>query len=561
MSYLLETLGRGLLGQLLDAFAGQLPGDGPEALADLQARLTQAPTSADLAIRLGVLLVREQRCVEAQAILRRVPAAHPQRRQAVIAQACAADELGQHEDALALVTQAAELDPRDPAAAFAVGYCQERLGREAEAVRAYRRAAELCPRLRNAHERLAALAVRAGQWTRALTCYRTLSELEPGDLGVSLTLGMLQLLDDEPAAAAETLQRALLIESPCHDEDLAAADRISDEDQLRHAIITVQRLVEKYPGVPEFHVHLGDLYVKGGEDDRALTQYAAALELHPQFLEATIKLGTQHLRRGRFEDAARYFNRAVELNDRLLLGLVGLTLAQRACGREREADATLTLAGGLEPNSTLLMSEATRLHLKAEALATQRGDSAAVSSGTSTLEDTFLFEAIQRHRQGAINCPGDADLHYRYGVLLRQVGQVEQASEALAEAVRLAPGCARALLRLGLVQAERGQRPESAVALQAAFAADERQIELHYQLAILFSDRARFQLALERIEHTAASECQAAEQRANLTLALQNVGMVDRPSTLSRCLSELPRGVEMGRRFSEAGAAVDWFQS
>ena len=119
MSYLLETLGRGLLAELLSAFENQLPGAADEEPEYLQSRCSKSPTSVDLAVRLGVSCLRRMRLVEARQAFENALALSPPSSQPALGLACVYDELGRLDQTLRYLSIAQAHDPDDPAIAFA----------------------------------------------------------------------------------------------------------------------------------------------------------------------------------------------------------------------------------------------------------------------------------------------------------------------------------------------------------------------------------------------------------------------------------------------------------
>jgi superkiller protein 3 len=545
MSYLLETLGRGLLGRLLDAFESQLPSS-PEDADTLALRQRHATTSFDLALRLATAYLREARLSKARDAFEQARHLDGPAHLPALGLACVYAELDRLDRALHCLSRAHADDPGDPAITFAIGLCLEQQGDCDAAIQSYTRSVDLCPQLRNAYERLAAIAVHRGDWYEAHRCYAQLAQLEPDDLDVLLTLANLHLQQGDTADAVEVYQRALLIEPESATETLDDAE-LEDDGQLRQAIVALEKLVGKYPGATEFRVHLADLYVKAGDDHRAVAQYRAALDLQPSFLEATVKLGTQHLRRQRYEDAAQTFNRAVELNDRLLTAFVGLGVAQHVAGSERDAQATFDLAASLAPNSTLLFSETNRLHLKS---LRRPGDTAFACDQPlpGPGQDEYLVEAIRRHQQVVLTCPHQADLHYRHGLLLRQIGDFAAAQQAFREALAINPSYVKALVKLGITCRELGQPEEALDIFRQVVSLDEQQVNLHYELALLFAQYNRFDLAVERFEASLTGKAGGREFRHNLALALQNIGMVDRADATWRSICELSRPTESALR-------------
>jgi tetratricopeptide (TPR) repeat protein len=541
MSYLLEALGRGLLCDLRSAFVNQLPVCPDDEARGLQRRLAASPHSRDLALRLGAVHLHAGHLTDARAAFETALRNDPGTTPALLGLACVCDELGQFDQALAYLQQAQERDPGDPAVAFGIGFSHERLERLAPAKLGYRRAQELCPRLRNAYERLAAIAIRELDWPAAVNEYERLVEMESGDLDALLTLGSLYLQVGRAPEAIECYQRALFIEPEISDDPLPSCENIEGEEQIRAAIQKAERLVQKYPGVAPFRVHLGDLYVKAGRDHKAVEQYQDALATQPNFLEATVKLGTQHMRQGRYIDAALTFNRAVELNDRLMTAFAGLGVAQQASGYQREALATFDLAASLEPSSTLLFTEAARLQLQTE----QRAELDQDSDEAADDDDALLAEALRRHDRAARQTPADADVHYRRGLLLRQVGRHDDAIAAFRQAIHTNPAFAKAQVKLAVCLKENGQEAEALAAFQHALRLEAKDIDTHYRLGLLFAQRNQFDLATEEFERILPVSEGGAAFRASLVLALQNIGMLDRATAAWHAICELSGGIDL----------------
>jgi tetratricopeptide (TPR) repeat protein len=252
----------------------------------------------------------------------------------------------------------------------------------------------------------------------------------------------------------------------------------------------------------------------------------------------------------------------VELNDRLMLAFVGLGVSQHSAGSAHEALASFDLAASLEPSTTLLFAEAARLHLQAQRGVPRPGprESGARLSGyfpavgvvnrprgrchsagteASPRDEDLLRESIRRHRQGLLRAPEHADLHYRHGLLLRQAGEYEGAIEAFRDAVRINPHYAKALIKLGICLKETGQTEEAIAVFKQALLLDNRYVDVHYQLGLLFAQRNRFELAVEEFEQAVSGNARNTAFRANLALALQNIGMLDRAAATWRSICEL----------------------
>lgn len=556
MSLLLEILGGGLLGDLLSAFEGQLPICEEDDSTALRSRRRECPDSVDLALRHGVAALRRMRLAESRSAFEDAARLAPRSAKPRLGLACVEDELGRLDAALRHLFVAHEFDPGDPAIVFSIAFCLERDGGMDKAELHYRRAIALCPRLRNAHERLAAIALRRRDLEEARRCYAQLAEIEPDDVEILMALASLNLATGRALDAVALFERALLVEPQCTEDELDDADSVHDSTSLARAIEKLSAFARKYPGIPDFHVHLGDLHVKAGNADQAILEYETALRLQPRSIDALIKLGTQQLRLSRYIDAAQTFNRAVELNDRVVAAYVGLGVAQEDAGRDAEAAATFDLASSVEPNTTLLFAETTRLQLKADRHArAERQRRERIDPPVAAAKEDLLEEQIRRHRQALAMRPNHADLHYRFGLLLKQSGDVEGAMKAFRDAIAINPAYLKATVKLGICLRQSGRADEALDVFRRALSIRDDVIDAHYELGLLFAQRNRFDLAVEEFERALEARPQSVALRANLALALQSLGMLDRASAAWRSICELAR--EYDQPSEPASASAD----
>ena len=311
------------------------------------------------------------------------------------------------------------------------------------------------------------------------------------------------------------------------------------------AIEVLTKLIERRPECADQHLQLGDLYNKTDRRDQAINAYLRAVELNPDYLEATIKVGTARLRQGEYVEAAQAFNRAVEINDRIVSAYVGLGVAQQGLGQSDEAFATLEMAAEIEPNSTLLFSEIARLQLTvtaAEQVKKYVSPQSIVAhpQGPPSDEVSAVTEQqIQKLKDALVKRPHHADVHYRLGLLLRHQGDLDGAIESFQRAVEINPQYFKALTKLGLALRETGRLDEAVGVHKRALDIDAESVELHYQLGLIFADRNEFSLALERFEFAASKEPDNLDYVANLALALQNMGLLDRAQATWQTLCEL----------------------
>lgn len=556
MSHVLESLGRGLLGRLDGAFTSVLGLDSDETREELQAIVDANADDLDARIRLAARMLRADEPTAALAEFRAILAIDEQHTAARIGAACALDDMGRIEDAIAEFEILYQSGAPGPAVIFCMGFCHERSGRTLEATTYYREALDACPTLRNAHERLAAIYVKTNRIAAAIKHYRELCRLDPDRTDVQLTLSTLMLRRGDGEAAIRGFGRAIANEPDnwaSRDDDVS---ELESAGLLREAIEKLHGRIEIEPNNADARMRLGDLYSRVGNEAAATKQYSTAVEIAPDYMEAHVKLGTQHLRAGRFEEAARRFAAALELNDRLLGAYVGLGVAQHATGRSDEALASFDQARNIEPNSTLLFSEVARMQLKAAAAKESEQclrsivDEVDPARSRSTSGDMDLIsQQIERHRQAAAQRPNHADVHYRLGLLLRNRGQVEESIACYRRAVEINPAYMKALVKLGLALREINQDKEAIEVFTRATQIHPEYVDLHYQLGLLFVQRHQFELAVERFSAAANGNPSNVDFQANLALALQNLGLVDRAQATWQIVNDLaPVGSEHAKQ-------------
>lgn len=568
MSYLLEMLGRGMLGRLHGAFDKVLGGANDAPLEVLERAVEDDPRDVAARILLGGAYLRADDPTAARDLFRDLLADHDDA-SVRIGYACALDDLARSEEALEQFRLVQKQDPTNPAILFCTGFCHERAGRETEAVNYYQDAISICPTLRNAHERLGAIFLKQDQVELAVHHYDQLCRLDPEKIDVHLTLANLLLRTGDYNRAIQRYQHAIALEPDnwtAHNDAVAAYE---EAGLFREAIEHLHKMIEKQPDFADARVRLGDLYARIANDDAATAQYEKAVELSPGYLEANIRLATQHLRAGRHTEAARWFAYSLELNDRLLSAYVGMGVAQQAGGRSEESMASFEMARQVEPNSTLLFSEIARMQLKAAAseqasrflnLSIDGLDGASGAESAETDSDAaasppcedLIGRVIERHQRAVRERPNHADLHYRLGLLLRNRGRIDDAIASFETAVAINPSYMKALIKLGLALKEADRIDEAVAAFEQAADLHPEYLDLHYQLGLLFSQNHQFEIALEHFERAVDGNPQNVDFQTNLALALQNMGLIDRARATWEIVCELAPDSE----WSEAARAA-----
>ena len=411
--------------------------------------------------------------------------------------------------------------PNNTMALYALGYCYERLGKEAQAIEFYQDCLKFKSYLQLPAQRLAAIYCKNGQLEKAIQQYELLKSEYPDDIAALVTLGHLYIANGKYPQAIETFNTAILIHPDNFHAQNDDVDQLIAEGELDAALERVEDELQTQPDRVDLLLKRADILRMVGSTSDAISQYEEALRFCPDFLEATIKLGTQYLQTGQDQLAARQFNKAVEINDNIVDAYIGLALAQKLAGRIPDALGTLSLAAAIQPNSSLLFAETAVLQFKTRLAGDSPFDEPDDSPG---LTDAV----IAAHCQQIQSQPHNPDLHYRLGLLLLHVGRLTHAISSFEAALRFNPAHTRARSKLAVCLFEAGRKTEAIDQLIGPDCLDKQTLELHYRTALLYCDKVKFASSLINLERQLESNFSASDATVNISIILQNLGLLDR---------------------------------
>lgn len=96
-------------------------------------------------------------------------------------------------------------------------------------------------------------------------------------------------------------------------------------------------LVQKDPENPDAWVHLGDLFSKIQQYDKAIEAYAKALNIQPANADILVKLGNAHFDREAYEKAIGAYSKALAIDTRNADVLTDLGIAYRRTKKPKKA--------------------------------------------------------------------------------------------------------------------------------------------------------------------------------------------------------------------------------
>ncbi len=423
--------------------------------------------------------------------------------------------------------------PNNTMALYALGHCYERLAKEAQAVEFYQDCLKFKSYLQLPAQRLAAIYFKNGRLEKAIQQYELLKSEYPDDISMLVTLGGLYIADARYADAAHIFNTAILIHPDnFHTDNEPQVDQLILDGQFHEAIEQIEDLVLTQPHRADLLMKRADVLAMLGETTEAVSQYEEALRLCPDFLEATIKLGTLYLQFGQDDLAAHQFNKAIEINDGIVDAYVGLAAAHKLAGSTPDALATLSLAGAIQPNSSLLFAEMATLHFKADLRQNTPFDAQDDNSD-------LIQHVIAAHRTRIADHPQNPDLHYRLAVLLMSLNLFADAAHSLQTALEINPFFARARTKLAICLFETNKAQRALDQLTPPENLDPATLSLHYQTALLYCNRLKFASTLLNLEHLMESNFAYPAAADNISIVLQNLGILDRTTATWDSLSQM----------------------
>ena len=411
--------------------------------------------------------------------------------------------------------------PSNTMALYALGYCYERSGKQNKAIEYYQDCLKFKNFLQLPRQRLAAIYFKNNQLEKTIYEYEQLKEEYPDDLSTLMILGRLYLAAEKPSEAAETFNNAILMHPDNFHNGTDEIDQLITNNQHYQAVEKLDYLLSQQPERIDLILRKADAMAMMGLDDDSAAQYHQALQICPNFLEATIKLGTHYLRTGNVNAAALLFNKAVEINDQIVESYIGLAAARKLAGNDPEALSTLSLAAAINSNSALLFTETAKLQLRATLAEDYIPET---EDDSQNLVETLLTA----HRQQITIQPTNPELHYRFGLLMAGVGRMIDAAKAFEIAVKINPTYCQARSKLAVTLFETDQKQLAIAQLTNVRYPDKGTLDLHYKTTLLYCDKIRFASSLIDLDRKMENNFACTNTTSNISIVLQNLGLVDR---------------------------------
>jgi len=351
-------------------------------------------------------------------------------------------ELGRHQPRHALRALSAERlahpdDEPSPESVLLQARALAQAGRLELATKCAQRLTEQYPDDERGHRLLSGILTARGMNDQAIESLREVRRLSPGDRGTSRTLAEL-VEPSNPREAAE-----LLLEDYRKAQSAEVLLRLARvyraSGQYRDADEAMRTVLSRCPHETGLWIEAGELAMVLGDHTTARARLARASELddHPQ---ARIALATLDLQAGRFAKAGRRLWHVMRHGHRDREVICGMMVASLAAGKHRLAKRIIRKLG-------TGVSRAERREASARWWThAAMGRATLLASGEVRLSEQvdsplrrLLGHTTPLLAQHARDCPRHADAHYHHANCLASLQQVDEARDAVQQAVTINP--------------------------------------------------------------------------------------------------------------------------
>ena len=269
-------------------------------------------------------------------------------------------------------------------------------------------------------------AHKAGKFEDAERLYGRALRARPDHPDALTLYGALALAQGRTDLAIQLTRRAVR-KHPGHlDAYLHLAEALEKTERAPEAIAVCLKALDRAPAFAPGHSRLAKLLADAGDNAGAIDHAQAALAVSPRSVEALCALGLGLRRLNRMGAANDAYREALRIAPADVGALAGYAALLDEVDRTEDAVRYYRLAVERLPNNPLLLGGLARVLER----------------------DGQIASALELYDRTLIGAPGSADLRYRRGCCLRDLGDFDGAADAFRQVVAASPDFAPAFLAL-----------------------------------------------------------------------------------------------------------------
>lgn len=267
----------------------------------------------------------------------------------MLAAAIALGRNGFHGEALPILRQVVEAQPRSAEAYYNMALAHVSLKRPGEAPASLRQALELRPEFYEARVLLANLLVESGDSEAAIPHLRAAVRMRPDNAKLAAFLGMQYLQGRFYQDAVDALRKAVELDPASADLRFLLVDAHYKNHDFEEALQQARDAAAKFPKLANSHYQVAWQLENMGEFVASRERLERALAIDPDFAEAHRLLGEVSLRLGDAEAGLGHFRRALERDPRSAHAYAGLGKALMQLRRYDETALEMARAIEIDP--------------------------------------------------------------------------------------------------------------------------------------------------------------------------------------------------------------------
>jgi protein O-GlcNAc transferase len=327
---------------------------------------------------------------------------------------------------------------------------------------------------------IAVLHHRAGRLREAEQIYRQILAADSNHHDAWRLLGLAASQAGNYQAAAEYIQRALVLRPDWAEAHFNLGNAWRDQGKLDDAVGCYERALQLKPDYAEVHNNLGLVWRAHGDLDKAAACYRRTLQLKPSFAEAHNNLGSVLALQGKADEAAACYQRALQQRPGYAEAYNNLGNVLKAQGELDEAMACYQRALQLKPGFAEAhnnlgnvfmhrnkLDEAQACYQRALQLKPDYAD-AHINLGKVFMDHGALDKAAACFRRVLQLNSDDVQAHYSLGLVCRSRGDLDEAVACYRQALKRDPTYAEAYNNLGYALKDQGNLDEAVACFRRA---------------------------------------------------------------------------------------------
>ena len=216
-----------------------------------------------------------------------------------------------------------------------------RQGRYAEAILEYRNALRLTPRDGETHYALSEAYGRTGEPERSGSAFARAAEFLPERLDIQVRLGYLLLNEGQFENARLSARHVLERDARNVDALMLLASAMAGLRQMDRAIGDIEEAIRSQPGEARLYAHLGNLQLVRGQQEEAEATFRRAIAMDPSAVAPHLGLANFYWAAGRLPEAASELLAALAIEPSGAIANRALARLYVSMGQPREAEARL----------------------------------------------------------------------------------------------------------------------------------------------------------------------------------------------------------------------------